>query len=266
MALKKATDARARTSGDDKRSLHQRIAADLRADILAGDLAPGEAVPTTKKLHEQYDASPTTIQNALRVLKDEGLLVGQAGRSVTVRDHRLHVIRPADYLAPAAIGQSYPWITRTEASGAKAVIDLIGVAAVPMPLSVAEGMRAAPKSEAVRRTLLLRRDGEPAELAFCYYPLDIAAGTPLAESKKIKGGTPALLAGMGFHPRHVVDRVSSRPPTSMEGEYLKLPSPELSVLRTFRVVYGDSGRPIEVTVMLKAGQLYELQYEMAVEA
>jgi GntR family transcriptional regulator len=32
------------------------------------------------------------------------------------------------------------------------------------------------------------------------------------------------------------------------------------ILRTFRVVYADDRRPIEATVMVKAGHLYELQY------
>lgn len=45
---------------------------------------------------------------------------------------------------------------------------------------------------------------------------------------------------------------------------MNLPS-DLPVLRTLRVVYSDEQRPIEATVMVKAGHLYELQYEFTPE-
>lgn len=65
---------------------------------------------------------------------------------------------------------------------------------------------------------------------------------------------------MGYPPRITVDRVSARVPTQEQYEALQLPS-DLPVLRTLRVVYSDDDKPIEVTVMAKAGHLYELQYE-----
>lgn len=39
----------------------------------------------------------------------------------------------------------------------------------------------------------------------------------------------------------------------------------MPVLRTLRVVHSDDDRPVEVTVMVKAGHLYELQYEFTGE-
>jgi GntR family transcriptional regulator len=59
-----------------------------------------------------------------------------------------------------------------------------------------------------------------------------------------------------------VDHVSARVPTQEQYELLELPS-ELPILRTFRVVYSDNERPIEATIMAKAGHLYELQYEFS---
>lgn len=113
---------------------------------------------------------------------------------------------------------------------------------------------------AVLRQQLLSYEGDPVELVSSYYPLDLARGTALTQSRKIPGGTPTLLAEMGHPPRRTVDRVSARVPTQQQYEALRLPS-DLPVLRTLRVVHGDGDRPIEVTVMAKAGHLYELQYE-----
>ncbi|GGP98853.1 hypothetical protein GCM10010279_02000 [Streptomyces mutabilis] len=47
---------------------------------------------------------------------------------------------------------------------------------------------------------------------------------------------------------------ASRPPGSPSHR-------QYPVLRTLRVVHGDGGGPVEVTVMVKAGPLYELRYE-----
>ncbi|CAL9569269.1 UTRA domain-containing protein [Streptomyces sp. enrichment culture] len=92
----------------------------------------------------------------------------------------------------------------------------------------------------------------------------LVRGTAIAEKRKIRGGTPALLAELGFPPRLSVDRVSARVPTQEQYQALRLPS-DLPVLRTLRVVYSDGDRPIEATVMVKAGHLYELQYEFTTE-
>lgn len=97
-----------------------------------------------------------------------------------------------------------------------------------------------------------------------YYPPGIARGTPLMERSRIKGGTPTLLVGLGHPPRLSVDHVSARVPTQEQYEALRLPG-DLPVLRTLRVVYSDDHRPIEATVMVKAGHLYELRYEFTAE-
>ncbi|WP_372442652.1 hypothetical protein [Streptomyces pactum] len=51
-------------------------------------------------------------------------------------------------------------------------------------------------------------------------------------------------------------------PTQERYTVLWLPG-TLPVLRTLRVVYAEGYRPIEATVMAKAGYLYELEYEFS---
>lgn len=45
----------------DGRSLHARIAADLRDEIMSGDLAPGAKLPSTIHLKARFDASSATV-------------------------------------------------------------------------------------------------------------------------------------------------------------------------------------------------------------
>ena len=68
----------------DPRALHERIATDLRREILTGERAPGTKLPSTQALKERFDASSATIQKAVAMLKVEGLAAGKAGSAVTV--------------------------------------------------------------------------------------------------------------------------------------------------------------------------------------
>ncbi|MFJ7492974.1 GntR family transcriptional regulator [Streptomyces sp. NPDC097727] len=248
----------------DRRSLHERIAADLRDQIMGGDLAPGASLPSTVHLKERFNASNATVQKALQLLKDEQLVIGRAGAAVTVREHRQRTVRPASYMAPAGSGEPYRWLTETATGGSRAHSTLLEVVECEPPADVAEALRLPEAGTALLRRQLLMVDDEPVELVASYYPLEIARGTAMAERRKIPGGTPTLLAEMGYAPRLSVDRVSARVPTQDQYQALRLPG-GLPVLRTLRVVYSDDERPIEATVMVKAGHLYELQYEFTAE-
>jgi GntR family transcriptional regulator len=244
----------------DRRSLHERIAADLRDEIMSGDLRPGANLPSTAQLKERFDASNATVQKALQLLKDEGLAVGRAGAAVTVREHRQRTMRPASYMAPAAPGEPYRWISEAASHQTRGSSRLLDVAEVRPPADVAEALRLPADGTALLRTQVLLMDDEPVELVKSYYPLELARGTAMTDRRKIKGGTPALLAELGYPPRLSIDKVSARVPTQEQYTVLGLPG-NLPVLRTLRVVYSDDERPIEATVMAKAGHLYELQYE-----
>ncbi|WP_432048543.1 GntR family transcriptional regulator [Streptomyces asiaticus] len=245
----------------DQRSLHERIAADLRDEIMSGDLPPGARLPSTARLKERFTASNATVQKALQLLKDEGLAVGRAGAAVTVREHRQRTMRPASYMAPAAPGEPYRWLSEAAAGHqARGSSRLLDVTEIRPPADVAEALRLPEDGTALLRAQVLLLDDEPVELVKSYYPLELARGTAMMDRRKIKGGTPALLAELGHPPRLSVDKVSARVPTQEQYTVLGLPG-NLPVLRTLRVVYTDGERPIEATVMAKAGHLYELRYE-----
>ncbi|MFF5982962.1 GntR family transcriptional regulator [Streptomyces olindensis] len=248
----------------DRRSLHERIAADLRHDIMTGELPPGANLPSTAQLRARFDASNATIQKALQLLKDERLAVGRAGAAVTVREHRQRTIRPAASLTPAAPGEPYPWLTEAAKHGTDARIILLDVTETDPPADIRTALALQGNDKAVLRSQLLLIDDEPAELVKAYYPLAVAGGTPLADPHRIKGGTATLLRQLGHTPHRCVDRVSARVPTQEQFEALRLPG-NLPVLCTLRVVHTADGRPIEATSMVKAGHLYDLQYEFVPE-
>ncbi|MEU9833709.1 winged helix-turn-helix domain-containing protein [Streptosporangium sp. NPDC048047] len=63
-----------------------QIADDLREQIRTGALAPGAPLPSTTRLAERYEASLSVVKLAVGVLRNEGLVIGQQGKGVFVRE------------------------------------------------------------------------------------------------------------------------------------------------------------------------------------
>lgn len=71
---------------DDPRPPYQQVATKLRAAILTGKLGPGERLPTQVELSKTYGVARMTIQQALRILKDDGLIATRQGSGMFVRE------------------------------------------------------------------------------------------------------------------------------------------------------------------------------------
>ncbi|KUP97885.1 GntR family transcriptional regulator [Thermobifida cellulosilytica] len=71
---------------EDPRPPFQQVANALRAAILTRKLKPGDKLPSGAELAATYGVARMTVQQAIRVLRDEGLVVSQQGRGVYVRE------------------------------------------------------------------------------------------------------------------------------------------------------------------------------------
>lgn len=92
---------------EDPRPPYQQVASALRAAILTRTFEPGDRLPSQSELARQYGVARMTIQQALRILRDEGLTFSRQGSGVFVRERtarpvglRPHVERAfaADYV------------------------------------------------------------------------------------------------------------------------------------------------------------------------
>ncbi|MFC7529510.1 GntR family transcriptional regulator [Actinoplanes sp. GCM10030250] len=63
---------------------YRRIAADLATKIRAGEYRPGEALPAQRELSSRYGVTLMTLRQALQELRDDGLILQQAGRGTFV--------------------------------------------------------------------------------------------------------------------------------------------------------------------------------------
>lgn len=72
---------------DDPRPPYQQVAARLRAAIRTRALAPGERLPSGNDMAATYGVARQTVQQALRLLRDEGLIVSRQGSGTFVKAH-----------------------------------------------------------------------------------------------------------------------------------------------------------------------------------
>ena len=72
-------------NADDSRPPYLQVAEDLRAAIRGGTLKPGDKLPSTRELCDRYGIASMTVQNALRALRDDGLIYSVPGRGSYVR-------------------------------------------------------------------------------------------------------------------------------------------------------------------------------------
>lgn len=70
---------------DDSRPPYQQLADTLRGSIQRGEFPPGSQLPSITELAERYQVAKGTVQAALRVLRESGLVVARHGKGVFVR-------------------------------------------------------------------------------------------------------------------------------------------------------------------------------------
>jgi GntR family transcriptional regulator, transcriptional repressor for pyruvate dehydrogenase complex len=78
-----ASDLRA----EPRQKLSIRIVSTLRARLLAGEIPPGQKLPTENQLGEQFGVSRTVVREAIATLAADGLVQSRQGAGVFVVNH-----------------------------------------------------------------------------------------------------------------------------------------------------------------------------------
>lgn len=73
--------------------IYDQICAQIKAQIIAGQLAPGEALPSIRALAKDLKISVITTKRAYDELEAEGFLFTVAGKGCFVAEKNLDIIR-----------------------------------------------------------------------------------------------------------------------------------------------------------------------------
>ena len=176
------------------------------------------------------------------------------------------VTSSAPYLKPVD-GPGDAWSQENAASGHAGTQTLLAVETVVPPPEVAAALGLAQGEAAVVRRRLMYLDAQPVDLVDSWYPASLAAGTVLAEHRKIPGGAVRALADLGYVRHRAVETVGAHAAQGREGSLLNA-SPWTALLDLFRVSYTADGFAFEVEMMTMrpdsdAGQR-KLRYEITV--
>ena len=95
----------------------EEMAEELRRQILAGELAPGTPLPQVH-LAEQFSTSTTPVREALRILRRDGLIIGESHERVVVFRPTLADLRENSEirmaLEPLATQLAVPFMTEAD--------------------------------------------------------------------------------------------------------------------------------------------------------
>ncbi|GAB3672303.1 GntR family transcriptional regulator [Saccharopolyspora tripterygii] len=236
---------------------YQEIAATLRGQIDSGSLSVGDKLPTEQALQEQFDASRTTVRQALRELRDAGLVQMRHGIGVFVSPPTVvQRLDSRDRLSKARRDQNKAaFLAEADAQGFAPAAS-VRVWFEPAQ-DFAELLGVAEDAEICVRDRVMRADGQPVMLAVSRLPREITRGSALEEVETGPGGALARLEELGLGIARHEEVVGARMPDANERQLLGLGSgPVLTVRR--RTWSGE--RVVEVNDMVMSGAGYELRY------
>jgi len=228
---------------------YAQVIAELQRRMESGEYPPGSLLPSENQLADEFGIARPTVVRALRVLRGEGWIETQQGKGSFVRG------RPAlAQMAAERRGQAE--LDRDESRETGEVITT-GTAQAPARIAGLVGVDAG--AELACRRLLIRHDGEAAEVVTWWFPPGLAAGTVLADPAPLRGGVRQFLArAKGIRIDHVIERVTARHAAPHEAKLLGL-SRTAPVLALYVSARDASGQPVLALDVAMPGDLHELE-------
>lgn len=263
-------DMRALIDPRSDRPQYRQLADHLRDAI--SDLQPGDALPAEPELMDTYQVSRPTVRQAVAVLRSEGLVVTTHGRGTFVRQkRRVRRVASDRYAAEAALleqeGQHPLETAFTREHGiawGEFGVEVDAYREVTPPDAVADALGLVVGAEVLERRVVLYAGEVPDQIRTSYYPLDLVAGTPVADPARQPwpGGTMAELASLDVTVAATTERVRSRMPTPEEASVLDIAG-SVPVLVVRRVFHDGTGEPVETDEQVMPADRAELEYRVA---
>lgn len=235
------------------------IAAYFRKRINDGDLTPGDAIPSMRKVQEQFNnASMTTVNRAFKMLKAEGLTTARPGVGTIVATR------------PRATSTGMARLERLERTGRHFAAGETSTGHVAMMRScrdpdICAQLDIDPGDEIVIRRRVFRTDGRPTVVALsCIQPRALATVPELLQQGPLKPFWQTIY-------RERTGREISRSPErrgarlasddELEALEIDLPSNIAAAVLVLHTTFFDDAGPIEVWEDVHAPGLWQVAAE-----
>lgn len=227
---------------------YQRLAADLRRRIAAGEWQGGAALPVEAELETQYGVARNTVRLAVDVLVNEGQLVRVQGKGTFLKDHSVldhHAYRSASgpQAGDSLASPSEVYAEEAQAADRRLTADF-EMLIVRARTDIAERLGLRPGEAVVLRRVLRFLDSEPWSIEESHFPAGLAAGTPLMDPDPVDGGDEMVLADIGRTEIGAVDHLTARMPGPEEAQWFQA-GPGVPLMVQTRATYDTRG-PVRV--------------------
>jgi GntR family transcriptional regulator len=227
---------------------YAQVVAEIKRRIESGEYAPGELLPSEHQLVTEFGVSRPTIVKSLSALRQDGWITTEQGRGSFVRG------RPA--LADAERTRPAHGVLELPETALSGELVQAGVKVAPPHVVALLGLK--PGAKAFLRQRLLSEEGEPAELASAWLPLDLASGTDLASPELLDESIRHhLQAKKRVRFDHAVEQISARRPDGEEAALLHV-SGDAPLLNVIVTVYDAAARPLQVSDIVLPGDQHEI--------
>lgn len=214
---------------------YQRIAAEIKENILSGKYAANEQLPFEKELCEKYDASKMTVKKALDILVAEGLIVKRRGAGSFIKDIS------NDEIERIIQKKQFSGLTNTY-YGHDVKSKILSFEIINTDKEIANLL----KIQEDDFLYLIHRvryvDSEPWVIEKTYIPLDIAPGMKKAD---VEGSIYNFLQNkLGLKIQSAHSTVRADKPNEIDIKYLEIKEDE-PILEVERLAYLENGKAFE---------------------
>ncbi|MCW3036181.1 MAG: putative transcriptional regulator, GntR family [Actinobacteria bacterium] len=246
-----------------EQALYRQLADGLRGQILSGELAPGQRLPSEPELAEHYNVARNTVRLALGLLRAEGLVHTGRGRGtfVAADPSAVPLREPASRLRPGR-GENVTtdafvtWMAERGRSGRME----ISVERLSAPEEIASRLGLADDEDVIVRRRLQLVDERPSALADTWYRAQLVEGTEIARAGDVARGTDRVLAALGHEVVRRHDEIGARMPTPVEAQNLGIAG-GVPVITRVRTGFDAQDEPVAVYVGVFPTDRHVLVYE-----
>jgi GntR family transcriptional regulator len=231
--------------------MYQQIADNLRSQIEAGILEPGQQLPTELELREQYKASRNTVRDAIKRLTSLGLVESRPGSGTFVTQDIDPFITVLSQDADTGYGggEGATYLSQVNAAHRTPAVSPVRVEQKPAPEAIALRLRIRKGDQVVLRHEQRFIDRTPYSLQTSFFPFEFTAkASRLLRAEDIKEGTVRYLEKeLGIKQTSYRDWITARAPDDNEQKFFGIPHDSM-VFEIFRSAFDQHGNAMRVTV------------------
>ena len=214
---------------------YEKIAFDIKEDILSEKYKPNEQLPFEKELCEKYNVSKMTVKKALDLLVNDGLIIKRRGSGTFVKDitekeiQRIIEKKQFSGLTTTSIGHKVTSkvLEFKIINATKEIADILKIEEDEIIYFVHRVIYVDDKAVVIEKT---------------YIPLNLIPGMKLADVKKSIYGYIKDKLGLNIQSAHSTVRAMKS--DELDRKYLNLEKDE-PILEVERVAYLDNGKVFE---------------------